>query len=236
MTPSDKKALLALLPQVCAFYRQDFSKFLGGVWIASMEAYTFDEVKQAIERHTMNPDSGQFMPKPADVVKMLGGSSIDVAMSAWSKVERAIRTIGQNQSVVFDDALIHRVVQDMGGWVKLCTAPQTEKDLEFVAREFQTRYRGFSMRSERPDFPAWLTGHAEAENGRLGMGQLLNVRAIGDARRCWIVLSNGTEYSESRDAVQMLVSSANTPRMAGPGRIPPQLGNNNDFSTPEGEQ
>jgi hypothetical protein len=122
----------------------------------------------------------------------------------------------------------------MGGWVKLCTAPQTEKDLEFVAREFQTRYRGFAMRNERPEFPGWLTGHAEAENGRLGMGQVLNVRAIGDARRCWAVLKAGTEYDENKAAVQLLVSNINMPRLGAPTR-PRQLGNN-DFSTPEGEK
>lgn len=217
MTPSDKKLLLAMLPDVCAFYRQDFSKFLGGVWIAAMEAYTFDEVKQAIERHTMNPDSGQFMPKPADVVKMLGGTSIDVAMQAWSRVERAIRSIGQYQSVAFDDPLVHRVAYDMGGWVKLCTAAQTEKDFEFVGKEFQTRYRSFTMRGERPEFPGWLVGFAEAQNAQQGISQRLNVRAIGDVRKCWAVLSTGTlGRPEKEPELALLAPRADVLRLHGP--------------------
>jgi hypothetical protein len=214
MTPTDKRKLLELLPDVCAFYRQDFSKFLGSVWVAAMEAYTFDEVSKAIERHTMNPDSGQFMPKPADVVRMLGGTSIDVAMGAWSKVERALRTIGQYESVVFDDPLIHRVVMDMGGWVKLCTASQTEKDLEFVAREFQTRYRGFAMRRERPEFPGRLVGFAEAQNAQEGINTQISVRAIGDPKRCWLVLSEGQDENGApgRQAL-MLVPKAELLRL-----------------------
>lgn len=192
MNAKDKDKLLALLPQVCAFYRQDFSKFLGGVWIAAMEQFTFDEVKHAIERHTMNPDSGQFMPKPADVVKMLGGTSADVALAAWSKVERAIRSIGQYQSVVFDDALIHRVIDDMGGWVKV-NSYQDEKAFEFAAREFQTRYRGFSMRGEVPPFARVMVGLADAENARLGLSGSGSARPLllGDPARCVDVFQRG---------------------------------------------
>lgn len=231
MNQSDKNKLLALLPDVCAFYRQDFSKFLGNVWVAAMEAYTFDEVKRAIERHTMNPDTGQFMPKPADVVKMLGGSSIDMAMAAWSRVERHIRTVGQYQSVVFDDSLLHRVVYDMGGWVQICTSAQTEKDFEFVGREFQIRYRGFAMRGEHPEFPGWLVGHVEAQNAQEGIRRPIELRAIGDPRKCAAVLKAGTiGQPENPPVFRLMAMKTDIQRLAAPAKRPRQLGNN-----PEGE-
>lgn len=35
-------------------------------------------------------------------------------MVAWNKVDKAVRQVGAWTSVMFDDALIHRVISDMG--------------------------------------------------------------------------------------------------------------------------
>jgi len=62
------------------------------------------------------------MPKPADIIRAIKGNSQTQSLQAWSKVEDAIRLVGPYRSVVFDDLAIHGVLQEMGGWVKLCQA------------------------------------------------------------------------------------------------------------------
>ncbi len=57
---------------------------------------------------------------------MLGGSTQDAALAAWSKVDRAVREVGPYQSVAFDDALIHRVLFEMGGWIPLGSKTEDE--------------------------------------------------------------------------------------------------------------
>jgi hypothetical protein len=57
------------------------------VWWQGLRQFDLDGVRVALGQHCMNPDSGQFPPKIADVVKMMGGSSLDSALVAWSKVE-----------------------------------------------------------------------------------------------------------------------------------------------------
>jgi hypothetical protein len=218
MNQTDREKLLVLLPQVCAFYKQDFSKFLGGVWVAAMAPYSFAEVSDAITRHTMNPDSGQFMPRPADVVKMLGGTSTDVALAAWSKVERAVRSVGQYESVIFDDPLIHRVVEDMGGWVKLCSFP-SEDDFVFVAKEFQNRYRGFAMRSERPPYPSGLVGLAHATNREQGQVDQVRYRMLGDSAKCQAVYQHGVINESSQIAMLDVVKAL--PRLTAPSTYDP---------------
>jgi len=84
------------------------------------------------------------MPKVADVIKMLQGSTQDSALTAWAKVDKAVRSIGTQMSVAFDDPLIHKVIQDMGGWLGL--GQRQEAEWPFVAKEFETRYRGFKAR------------------------------------------------------------------------------------------
>jgi hypothetical protein len=144
---------------------------------------------------TVSPDSGQFMPKPADLIRMLGGTSLDAAMQAWAKVERAIRRVGGHESVVFDDPVIHRCIEDMGGWLKLCGT--LEDDLPFRAKDFQNLYRGFAMRREIPDYPKHLIGRFEAQNRQSGQPIAPPV-LIGDPDVCKQVLKIGRDGSGLR--------------------------------------
>lgn len=166
MTPQDAGRFTTLVSNVYAFYRQDFSEFAGKVWWSAMLPFDIDAVQEAFNRHCVNPDAGQYLPKPADVVRMLQGSTQDSALLAWAKVDRAVRTVGTYRSVVFDDALIHRVITEMGGWIEL--GRKTEKEWPFQGNEFVSRYRGYRMRSECPDYPSHLIGMTEAQNAKAG--------------------------------------------------------------------
>lgn len=188
MNQDDKQQFFDLICGVHAFYRRDTSEFSMSVWWNAMQAFDLSAVRDALGRHAMNPDTGQFMPMPADVVKMLAGRTVDAAQVAWSKVDRAVRHVGTYASVAFDDALIHRVLQDMGGWTPL--GRKSEEEWPFVAKEFETRYRGYAIRSERPPYPPYLIGIYEAENSRRGM-DTAPPRLIGDAKQATTVMLGG---------------------------------------------
>lgn len=166
MKTSDRTAFGQLLSGVYAFYGKEASDFALSVWWQAMSPFDFKAVADAMNRHCVNPDTGQFLPKPADVVKMLQGSTQDSALVAWAKVDRAVRTVGTYRSVIFDDALIHRVLIEMGGWIEL--GRKTEDEWPFVRNEFVNRYRGYKMRSEVPDYPPYLIGVSEAQNSKAG--------------------------------------------------------------------
>ncbi len=106
-----------------------------------LKQYELEDVQNAFQSHIQNPDCGQFLPKPADIVRLIEGSGETKALLAWAKVERAVIQIGSYQSVVFDDPLIHAVIEDMGGWVKLCS--MKNEQMPFYANEFQKRYMGY---------------------------------------------------------------------------------------------
>lgn len=214
MRPEDKQVFLRTLGNVLSFYKQEINEFVTGVWWESLKAYDLNAVQHAFNRHAVNPDSGQFTPKPADIVRMMGGTSGDAALSAWSKVERAVRSVGQYVSVIFDDPLIHRVIEDMGGWVKMACCP-SEDDFIFVAKEFQNRYRGFAMRSERPDYPAGLIGLAQATNAEKGMAGPASFRMLGNVEKCQDVYYHGRDSAGSGQ-IAMLEVSRHVPRLAGP--------------------
>lgn len=177
MREQDKEGLFALVASVYAFYRVDCSPFALSIWLEAMRPYDLLSVKDGFNRHCVNPDNGQFLPKPADIVKLIGGGTKDGALLAWSKVLRAIGSVGGYQTVVFDDPLIHAVVSDMGGWVAMCSISVDETP--FKANEFVTRYQGYRLRGSLPDVPIKLIGRADGENVARGLGESEPV-LIGD--------------------------------------------------------
>ena len=120
MSPNDFQQFRDLLDGVYDFYGKRPNNFHRDIWWQAMQAYDYAAVADAMNRHLMNPDTGQFLPKPADIVKMIRGTTTDSALVALAKVEESIRKVGPYDSVAFDDPLINRVIQDMGGWIKLC--------------------------------------------------------------------------------------------------------------------
>lgn len=189
MNANDRTAFAEFLSSVHAFYGKDTSNFALDVWWQAMTPFDFSAVKDALNRHCVNTDSGQFLPKPADVVKMLSGSTQDAALVAWSKVDRALREVGTYRSVVFDDPVIHRVVTDMGGWVPL--GAKDENEWPFVRNEFVNRYRGYRMRSEIPEYLPVLIGIAEAANSKAGF-RSETPTLIGNAKTAQAVLAGGS--------------------------------------------
>jgi len=167
MVDEDKKEFAQFMGGMFAVYNKEVSPMLLRIWFEALRQYDLKAVKDALARHLLNPDNGQFLPKPADVVKLIGGTTVDSALEAWSAVDNAVRTVGTYRSVTFADPIIHKVIQDMGGWVAL--GNKKEDEWAFVAKEFQTRYRGIKTTGQPVDAPAQLTGIAAQQNSVAGI-------------------------------------------------------------------
>jgi hypothetical protein len=189
MTDSDFDYFCDGIGGVYEFYERPLSQFIIKTWWNALKQYDMEAVIEAFGKHTMNPDAGKWLPKPADIIRMLQGSTQDAAMVAWAKVNSAVRHKGTYVDVVFDDSLIHRVLHDMGGWMSLGT--KTEDEWPFVAKEFENRYRGFRERSENPEYPKLLVGVTNTYNQSQGLPLDVFVM-IGDEFACHEVLSGGT--------------------------------------------
>lgn len=210
MQAEDKKQFGEMLSTVSGIYGKEVTQATVGIYWGALQEFDLVAVRQALDRHVKNPDTGQFMPKPADIIKMIGGSTADSASVAWHKVVHAIRRVGQYDDVVFDDPLIHRCVSDMGGWVRLCNGEEAE--LPFRAREFETMYRGYTLRREIPDYPRILVGHINATNTSKGFEPTPPV-LIGRQDEAEKVLQLGSQSSAPpmRRATEHLQLESETP-------------------------
>ncbi len=166
MRDAESGQFAATMRGVFALYRAELSEAVLAIWWGAMKPFDFAAVKDALNRHAVDPDQGRFLPKPADVVRLLGGTTKDAAMIGWSKVTQAMLSVGAYQSVTFDDPLINQVVHDMGGWPYLCGLTQDETP--FKGNEFVTRYQGYRMRGSLDSWPAKLLGIADMGNASKG--------------------------------------------------------------------
>lgn len=177
MKPSDRAAFGLLLGNVMAFYRQDVSKFAANVWWSACGRFDFEQVSAALNAHAIDPDRGQFPPKPADIVRVLQGTRTDRSLIAWGKVLDAMQRVGAYTSVAFDDGLIHAAIEDIGGWVQMCQGEM--EHLPFVEKRFCESYRAYVSRPPA-SFPAVLPGVHQLQNAIAGKAQALPM-LIGDA-------------------------------------------------------
>lgn len=189
MIESDREYFAAMLIGTADYYRTKLSKFTIEIYWKGLQRFDIAAIETAIQRHISRADKeAAFMPKVSDLTIMLEGRTGDQSAVAWAKVDRALRSVGTWADVVFDDALIHRVIEEMGGWVWFGT--KGDHDWPFIAKEFQTRYQGYRMRSETPDYQPVLVGIANSQNGQSGSA-LQPPILIGSKALCRQILLHG---------------------------------------------
>ena len=155
MHPNDKPALVSLVTDALAYYRQPVSEFTLMVWMQACQNFSLEQVRKAMTAHATDPDRGQFPPKVADIVRHLGGTTTDRAHLAWGKALNAASSVGAYTDVVFDDPAIHAAIEDMGGWPKFCRAES--KDLTYLQHRFCECYKAYTGRGEF-QYPRELMG------------------------------------------------------------------------------
>lgn len=171
------------------------------LWWQALERYEIDQVERAFAQLVRDADRGQFMPKPADVIRILDGTSSDRAALAWGKVLEAARRVGGYSDVVFDDAAIHAAVEDLGGWPAICRTDMDE--LSYAQHRFAQAYRAYVGRQEGFDYPAVLTGDANASNRRNGQ-PLQPPALVGDAHAARLVMERGGDAKVAVTRGQLL--------------------------------
>jgi hypothetical protein len=132
MTEFDRKKFAELLGEIMIFYRQPLSVFALDVWWQACQPFGLDQVRRALTQHAIDPDRGQFAPKPADVVRQIAGSAADRAQSAWTLALQTAATLGRSGEPGFDDPVLREVIDGMGGWFGFCAGETTALEPRFL--------------------------------------------------------------------------------------------------------
>ena len=190
MQSSDKRDFMSALEATYEIYHPNEkpSTAMLTMYFSALSHLTLDDFKAGVNIHVRDTDQGQFMPKPADILRGIQGNKGTQAEQAWTKVDKAIRCVGGNQTVVFDDRLIHAVIEDMGGWITLSSCDS--KEYPFKHNEFVKRYSGFINKAPER-IPPKLIGAEEMHNAGEGLTRFIPKPVlIGNQEEALQVLQN----------------------------------------------
>ena len=190
--------LVRLVTDVYKFYRAEVTPFTLQVWQNAMQNFEFEHVSKAFSAHLANAESGQYLPKPADIVKALQGTQTDRAALAWGKVMDAASSVGAYTDVAFDDPAIHAAIEDMGGWPKVARTEQ--KELSYTMHRFCEQYKAYTGRGEF-GYPAQLKGDRspDSEYAKRGL-PIPRPKLIGIPERCNAVMQGAKQKTMITDA------------------------------------
>jgi hypothetical protein len=94
--------------------------------------YDLEAIQAAVRDHTR---SEKFFPTLADIVRRLEGTAEDRAALAWGMALRAIQRHGRSASVFFPSPAHVYAIEQMGGWVRLCSSLAVDEE-KWTARVF----------------------------------------------------------------------------------------------------
>lgn len=127
-----------------------------------LKEYADEEIKKAIISALK---TCKFFPKPAEIIELIEGDKTDKSLLAWVKVKNAIERIGSYQSVIFDDPIIHVVIDILGGWQKICLT--LIDDMKWVQKDFERLYQVY-QNQPLGEYPSRLIGIHEQTNREKG--------------------------------------------------------------------
>lgn len=149
------------------------------------------------------------LPMPADIRKYCletREEDLDIRVAAArNKIKKAMNSIGTYVTVAFDDPIIHLVIRDFGGWIKLGMTDMEEFE-NLLKWDLPRLYKAYATR-KNADIPLTLEGKADDKT----------VKYIGNEEKAkrWILsyqqkverLENKPENQNGVEAIEYLVNS-----------------------------
>lgn len=159
-----------------------------GIIFNTLKRFSIDEIRQGIELHVNDVQNGNFPITPAHVVAQIEGRGDERAGAAWRKLYGAIGAVGNYADVVFDDAIIHAVIDNEGGWQHV--ALMSDEDIKFMQARFNKQYNAYVSKSGQFEYPRVLRGATNSDRASKGL-ELNSPETVGDIVRCRAIYSGG---------------------------------------------
>jgi hypothetical protein len=133
MNIEDKKAFFTLVAMTAEAYDvTNISKGRLALMFDDLQDYSIEQIAAAFREHRR---ACKWFPKVSELIERMTPNTEQVAMVAWAEVLPLLR---DSRNAKSPDAVTERVIQDLGGWVRL--GQQTSDQLVWTAKEFAQRY------------------------------------------------------------------------------------------------
>lgn len=210
MHAGDLDEFAKMIENMMGYYRRDCSDAMIDLYWGGLCCYELESVRAAIGVHMRDPEEGKFEARISHIVKIIEGSKSDRAVWAWSLAQEAAGSVGAYQDLIFEDPVIHAVIEDMGGWPAFCRFQ--EKDLSYHQHRFALAYRAHAASQQVSGlvYPALLSGDRQSDDWRVSRGlSPVTPTLIGNRQACAQVYAGGSmtgrlQISSKTSASQLL--------------------------------
>ncbi|MDX8384136.1 MAG: DUF6475 domain-containing protein [Ghiorsea sp.] len=147
------------------------------------------EIRTALIHHARDPKSGQFQPKPADIIRHIDGTRDDRKELAVLAFARVLDNLNSYSTVVFDDPAIHfAIAVAFGGWIEAGLFDASKFECQEQRRAFVTAYTSFKQGTA---YLPRLTGIHKQGEASTGYASQASITYIGDKQKALAVENNG---------------------------------------------
>lgn len=104
MVEADKREFAEIMGAVTALYGRDATQPLLRLYFGALATHSLEHVRQALDRWVKDPEHGQFMPKPAEIIRTIEythGSTRPRWLSANEAWAQAIPAADESATVVW---------------------------------------------------------------------------------------------------------------------------------------
>lgn len=139
MENKDKKEFFKIIAGLGEMFGKTISDTLYELYWQALKDLSFEDFNK-----TANSlgQTTKFFPKPVEFRDQVLPDIAAQASLAYAKLEKAFTQAGVYKTVVFDDPVIHAVVENLGGWVSYCNLP--DEELKWYRKDFEKKYQDFA--------------------------------------------------------------------------------------------
>lgn len=200
MDSRDKKEFLKILTGLAELFDKKISDALFGIYWQALEDLSLGDFNRAANSLAL---TAKFFPKPAEFREQILPAMSAQAAIAYKKLEDAFSSAGVYRTVVFDDPVIHAVVENLGGWMHYCNLPEVE--VKWYRKEFEKHYANFAplIAAKRLKPPTMLFGVFAFEENTTDESK--TPRLIGDHQKAlaWTTQARKEKELESANSKKL---------------------------------
>jgi hypothetical protein len=137
-------------------------------YFKALSDLTIEEINDATI-NLANTKTIHTFPTPAEIREAVQGNPETRAIAAFDVLLGAIHDYGANHSVEFQDGVIGKCVEAMGGWMKVCDWPADQR--KWNRLEFEKLYKAYSAKAHELG-PVKFTGELEANGAAAEVFQI----------------------------------------------------------------
>jgi hypothetical protein len=166
-----KKEFAQMLIATAELYGKSLSSMAINVYYELLIDFDYAVVNKAFNALARQ---SKFMPKPAEILEAIENKQAPDALAetAYNKLVQARKEIGAYKSVIFDDPIIHRIVEQHGGWPVVCRMSKEDEQYTAFKKNFIQEYKSF-MGDKNYSYPLKLAGISEITNNAEGFEEYI---------------------------------------------------------------